>query len=432
MTGYLHALAARALGQRSAIRPHTWLRDAWEPQPVAATPPSLEGAGWRSRDDYVAPEAPRPGAPPWRRPNAAAVAHDAAAPDQGAAAEPAAAVDPRRPLQHPAASAHEHAPDVAEAISVEAPASAARPAEPARTDVATAAPHVADPANDRRADPSDGRQQPRRPQRAPATAARPDAESETTRIDGVPARHQPERGAVHDPGRSDERSTGELRAAPASHRHAATRVDANDLDLPAVIARTVQLPTEPGGSAALPPFPHANAPASTVVPAQARTAGEAQPAERPVRDGPVESYPAPQQANVSGAVPMAERRHVAQMREPSTGLQPARLAAARQPEGPTAAARPDESPAAPQRSAPAFAGARAAAAAPMPAPRAVANQRSISAGVAAASLPDVHIHIGRVELAAITAPAVVARERSAPAKTMALTDYLSRRNGRGS
>jgi hypothetical protein len=52
---------------------------------------------------------------------------------------------------------------------------------------------------------------------------------------------------------------------------------------------------------------------------------------------------------------------------------------------------------------------------------------------AASPAPDVHIHIGRVELTAIAAAAAPRRESAANAKKpMSLEEYLRRRNGRPS
>lgn len=50
----------------------------------------------------------------------------------------------------------------------------------------------------------------------------------------------------------------------------------------------------------------------------------------------------------------------------------------------------------------------------------------------APSPPDVHIHIGRVELTAIAPPAPVRRESASAKKPMSLDEYLRRRGGRGS
>jgi hypothetical protein len=48
----------------------------------------------------------------------------------------------------------------------------------------------------------------------------------------------------------------------------------------------------------------------------------------------------------------------------------------------------------------------------------------------AAPAPDVHIHIGRVELSAIAAPAPPRREPASAKQPMSLDEYLRRRNGR--
>jgi hypothetical protein len=50
---------------------------------------------------------------------------------------------------------------------------------------------------------------------------------------------------------------------------------------------------------------------------------------------------------------------------------------------------------------------------------------------AAPPAPDVHIHIGRVELTAIAPPAPVRRESASGRKPMSLDEYLRRRGGRG-
>jgi hypothetical protein len=64
--------------------------------------------------------------------------------------------------------------------------------------------------------------------------------------------------------------------------------------------------------------------------------------------------------------------------------------------------------------------------------RVAASIRAATALEAPAPLPDVHIHIGRLELTALTAAPAPRRERSAPAhRPMSLDEYLRRRNGGG-
>ena len=64
------------------------------------------------------------------------------------------------------------------------------------------------------------------------------------------------------------------------------------------------------------------------------------------------------------------------------------------------------------------------------APR-IAEQRSDLARHRRESGPDVHIHIGRIELTAVTPPAAPRRQQPAAAKAaMPLDEYLQRRNGR--
>jgi hypothetical protein len=46
------------------------------------------------------------------------------------------------------------------------------------------------------------------------------------------------------------------------------------------------------------------------------------------------------------------------------------------------------------------------------------------------SAPDVHIHIGRIELTAVTPPAPPRRPTAATKAAMPLDEYLQRRNGR--
>ena len=74
--------------------------------------------------------------------------------------------------------------------------------------------------------------------------------------------------------------------------------------------------------------------------------------------------------------------------------------------------------------------ARDAFAAQPPALRRLAlPERALSRGQAAQQAPDVHIHIGRVELTALRAPPAARRERAAPAnKPIALGDYLRQRH----
>jgi hypothetical protein len=65
-------------------------------------------------------------------------------------------------------------------------------------------------------------------------------------------------------------------------------------------------------------------------------------------------------------------------------------------------------------------------------PRAAAATREAAATEPSAPVPDVHIHIGRLELTAVTAPAPPRRERTASShKPMSLEEYLRRRDGGG-
>jgi len=62
-------------------------------------------------------------------------------------------------------------------------------------------------------------------------------------------------------------------------------------------------------------------------------------------------------------------------------------------------------------------------------PRVIAAAREPAGASVPPAIPDVHIHIGRIELTALAAPA--ARREAPPAerKPMSLEDYLGRRNG---
>ena len=60
----------------------------------------------------------------------------------------------------------------------------------------------------------------------------------------------------------------------------------------------------------------------------------------------------------------------------------------------------------------------------------IAEQRSDAARHRQESTPDVHIHIGRIELTAVTTPAPPQRQPAAAKAAMPLDEYLQRRNGR--
>jgi hypothetical protein len=63
-------------------------------------------------------------------------------------------------------------------------------------------------------------------------------------------------------------------------------------------------------------------------------------------------------------------------------------------------------------------------------PARVAAPTRAAAAEPPAPVPDVHIHIGRLELTALTAAPAPRRERATPEhKPMSLDDYLRRRNG---
>lgn len=62
-------------------------------------------------------------------------------------------------------------------------------------------------------------------------------------------------------------------------------------------------------------------------------------------------------------------------------------------------------------------------------PRAAAPAREAAGFTRPAPVPDVHIHIGRVELTAVTAPPPRRERAPAPNNRMSLDEYLRRRNG---
>lgn len=62
-------------------------------------------------------------------------------------------------------------------------------------------------------------------------------------------------------------------------------------------------------------------------------------------------------------------------------------------------------------------------------PRAAMPAREAAAFEPPAPVPDVHIHIGRIELTAVTAPAPRRERAAAPYTPMPLDEYLRRRHG---
>lgn len=70
--------------------------------------------------------------------------------------------------------------------------------------------------------------------------------------------------------------------------------------------------------------------------------------------------------------------------------------------------------------------------APSPTSRASRTAQTEPASFAAAAAPDVHIHIGRVELTALQAPAPRPAPRREEKKPMSLEEYLRQRDGRRS
>jgi hypothetical protein len=179
------------------------------------------------------------------------------------------------------------------------------------------------------------------------------------------------------------------------------------------------------------------APASAAAPATAAAhVAPAVPRQGAARESP-DRAEAREDFAVAADAEMISRAERPDAPTPGTGVRPARQRSRNSPvAAPDAIPTPGLEPAQPNK--------RSDTASPVDAPMSIelarappARQRPAtrrqtdSDAASAAETPDVHIHIGRIELTAIAAPAAPRRAPPANAKApMSLDEYLRRRNGR--
>lgn len=432
MTGYLRTLAARALGQRSNIRPHTWRHDLWEPLSVAAPMPLLEelvsqtGNGRDSSAEHRM--LIRSDAPP-RPPQEAAGARRVTSPtDRIAAVDSANVADPPvYPAPRPVPNRFEIASDAAD----EATPAKAQHGRPSQTGKETLTEWHADPGSDERADLIDGERSQRLGAAQRIDGRRPHHQaSDPTQNDRMRTPwEQHEAVGLHDSAVNSDGLISDSHVPKTSPRLAGAHTIA-DIK-PSAADHPRKQPIRSERSYASPPS--LKTCASVVSPEQAKADAASSSTRRPARKEPGEPEATPRQDSVEGIVRADRVAAAARTDEQAAGPRPGRLPTPGQSTTTFARLRPARS-SAPAQQIGASAvptSARAATPSPISTHRAAPAQESTSANVAPTSLPDVHIHIGRVELSAIHAPAVATRERAAAVKTMTLTDYLNRRNGNG-